>query len=186
MRTGKIFKCITAATFIILLNLSSHALAISFPDALSRAEKGDYNAQSYLGHIYRCGKGVDRNPELARYWYKQVLKQPGADAKIKAHSSLILGFLYKSGKGGVQCYQTALKYFLNAAAQGYTDAHVNIGLLYAKGLGVEQDYEQALYWWNLAAQKDHPGANRYVAALKKTCDPAMKPANIIAAKAKTP
>lgn len=160
--------------FSVCTLFPSQSEALSTKDAFARAKKGDYNAQSYVGHLFLCGKGVDKDPEKARYWYQKVLEQPDADARIVAHSNLMLGLLYKSGKGGVQCYQTAMKCFLTAAAQGYTDAHINIGLLYAHGLGVEKDYNKALFWWNLAAEKGHPGADRYVAALKNTCDPEQK------------
>lgn len=180
----KVISSLTVTVFSILslfLLFPCHSKAISTTDALERAKSGDHNAQSYLGHIYLCGKGVEKSPSKARYWYQKVLEQPDADAKIIAHSNLMLGLLYKSGKGGSKCYKTAMRCFVIAAKQGYTDAHINIGLLYAQGLGVKQDYDKALFWWNLAAEKGHPGASRYVAALKQVCDPELdKPDNRMA------
>lgn len=134
---------------------------------LERAERGDCDAQSYLGHLYLAGKGVERDFARARYWYQRVIDQPGADAKIIAHANLVLGVLYNSGKGGKQCHKTAVKCFQHAAEQGYTDAHISIGLMYAQGLGVKKDYRMALHWWQLAEQKGHPTAAGYVKELKE-------------------
>ena len=117
--------------------------------------------------MYLSGKGVQQDFEKARYWYQRVIDQVGADAKIVAHANLVLGVLFNSGKGGKQCYKTAMQYFENAAQQGYTDAHINIGLMYAKGLGVKKDLQKALYWWQLAEDKGHPSAALYVLELKK-------------------
>lgn len=142
-------------------------LAELSPALVERAELGDCNAQSYLGHAYLSGKGIDRDFAKARYWYQRVIDQPGADAKIVAHANLVLGVLYNSGKGGEQSYTTAVQCFRQAAEQGYTDAHINIGLMYAKGLGVKKDYGKALYWWQLAAEKGHPTAAEYVKELKE-------------------
>jgi hypothetical protein len=171
-------KCWVIAGLFVILTCGS-ASAISITDALRRAESGDHNAQSYLGYLFLCGKIVEKDAEKARYWYERVLEQPNADAKIVAHAKLILGMLYRSGKGGVQCYKTAMDCFLAAAKQGYTDAHINIGLLYAQGLGVEKDYDKALYWWSLAAEKGHPRASLYVASLKKTPPAILKGGGVI-------
>lgn len=153
--------------FLALLFLSASQGSAGCPDTiLNRAEHGDCTAQSYIGHLYLSGKGVAQDFEKARYWYQRVIDQPGADAKIIAHANLVMGILYNTGKGGRQCYKTALQCFRNAAEQGYTDAHINLGLMYAKGLGVQKDYRLALYWWQLAEEKKHPSAANYVKELK--------------------
>lgn len=154
----------------VLLMISPCFAALS-RDLVERAEKGDCNAQSYLGHVYLSGKGVDRDFGKARYWYQRVIAQPGADAKIVAHANLVMGVLYNSGKGGEQSYATAVQCFQQAAEQGYTDAHIHIGLMYAKGLGVKKDYDKALYWWQLAERKGHPTAAEYVKELKEKMTP---------------
>jgi TPR repeat protein len=161
-----------ASLFVILafvmVVLSVTAVFAECPEDLRlRAEGGDYNAQCYIGHMYLSGKGVRQDFEKARYWYQRVINQVGADAKIVAHANLVLGVLFNSGKGGKQCYKTAMQYFEIAAQQGYTDAHINIGLMYAKGLGVQRDLHRALYWWQLAEEKGHPSAAGYVLELKK-------------------
>ena len=153
--------------FCLSLLPTSAVFADCPPDLRDRAEKGDYNAQCYIGHMYLSGKGVQQDFEKARYWYERVRDQVGADAKIVAHANLVLGVLFNSGKGGKQCSTTAMQCFMNAAQQGYTDAHINIGLMYAKGIGVQKDLQKALYWWQLAEEKGHPSAAGYVEQLKK-------------------
>ncbi len=160
---------------LFVLSCSGSVYAVTPAEALQKAEGGDHDAQSYLGYLYLCGKGVEKDAAKARYWYQKVVAHPGADARLVAHSQLVLGMLYRSGKGGKQCYSTALQCFLEAADQDYTEAHINIGLLFAEGLGVKKDYEKALYWWELAAEKGHPRAPRYVASLKKRmCAPGKR------------
>lgn len=166
MVVDQFLKMATVIWAMVVLAISPCLAKV--PEALQeRAEKGDCNAQSYLGHLYLSGKGVEQDFAKARYWYQRVIDQPGADAKIIAHANLVMGVLYNNGKGGKQCHITAVKCFQNAAEQGYTDANINIGLMYAKGLGVKKDYRMALYWWQLAEEKGHPTAGAYVRELKE-------------------
>jgi uncharacterized protein len=158
---------ITLLLCVGFFQIVSPAFAECPEDLRVRAEGGDYNAQCFIGHLYLTGKGVVQDFAKARYWYKRVRDQQGADAKIVAHANLVLGVLYNSGKGGKQCYQTAMQCFEIAAQQGYTDAHINIGLMYAKGLGVKKDLHKALYWWQQAEEKGHPTAAGYVLQVKK-------------------
>lgn len=170
MSPHRFFSFSILVLFTLFLGSVTQTLAGCPENILNRAERGDCNAQSYIGHLYLSGKGVEQDFEKARYWYQRVIDQEGADAKIVAHANLIMGLLYSTGKGGKQCYQTAVQCFQNAAEQGYTDAHINIGLMYAKGLGVKKDYRMALYWWQLAEEKKHPTAAGYVKELKKKMD----------------
>lgn len=166
----RVFRVVLLSALVFLSGVfffNTQALANCPEDLLSRAEQGDSTAQCYIGHLYLSGKGVKQDFGKARYWYQRVIDQEGADAKIVAFSNLVMGMLYNTGKGGKQCYKTAMECFRLAAKQGYTDAHINIGLLYAKGLGVRKDYQKALYWWQLAAEKGHPTAPKYVHQLKK-------------------
>jgi TPR repeat protein len=161
------FYLLVLLLFVMVVVPVTETFADCPEDLRGRAEGGDYNAQCLIGHMYLSGKGVQQDFEKARYWYQRVINQVGADAKIVAHANLVLGVLFNSGKGGRQCYKTALQCFENAARQGYTDAHINIGLMYAKGLGVQKDFHKALYWWQLAEQKGHPSAAGYLRELKK-------------------
>lgn len=138
------------------------------PALLKIADKGDVEHQSYVAKLYLTGKNdVQKDYEKARYWYQRVIDNQNADAKIVAHANLFMGILYNSGKGGKQCYISAMKCFQAAAKQGYYDAHISIGKLYVNGLGVKKDYNQAMYWWKIAAENKHPSAPNLISLLEK-------------------
>lgn len=168
MMSPSVFLLRAVSAIITLLFVASGAQAACPPDLLRRAEQGDFNVQSYVGHLYLSGKkGADQDFFKAKYWYERVISQPGADAKLVAHANFVLGMLYSQGKGCKRNYAEAMHCFRIAAEQGYTDAHINIGLMFAKGWGVKKDYRQALHWWQLAAEKGHPTAPAYVLQLKR-------------------
>lgn len=138
------------------------------PALLKIADQGNVEHQSYVAKLYLTGKNdVQKDYEKARYWYQRVIDNQNGDAKIVAHANLFMGILYNSGKGGKQCYITAMKCFKAAAKQGYYDAHISIGKMYANGLGVDKDYDQAMYWWKLAAENKHPSAPTLINLLEK-------------------
>lgn len=155
-------------SFIIAMILhASPSVAANFDEMILRANDGDFNAQSYIGHCYLCGLDVDKDDIQARYWYQKVINHPDADAKIVAHASLILGTMYSTGKGGAKCYQTAFNYLKIAAKHGFSDAHIFLGYMYAQGQGVARNYQQALLWWKKADELGHPAAAKYIAGLKQ-------------------
>lgn len=57
------------------------------------------------------------------------------------------------GKGVLQDYEQAAKWFRKAAEQGHGDSASNLAVCYERGLGVPQDLEQAVYWDRKAAEK---------------------------------
>ena len=46
-----------------------------------------------------------------------------------------------------------MKWYRQAAEQGYTDAQFNLGNMYAKGRGVKQDDVEAVKWYRQAAEQ---------------------------------
>ena len=59
--------------------------------------------------------------------------------------------MYNNGKGVVQDYKEAVKWYTKAAEQGFASAQYNLGLMYVMGQGVAQDYNSAHMWFNIAA-----------------------------------
>ena len=51
-----------------------------------------------------------------------------------------------------------MKWYREAAEQGYRAAEFNLGLMYARGSGVPQDYPEAVKWFSSAAEQGHPAA----------------------------
>ncbi len=64
-----------------------------------------------------------------------------------------LGSMYADGRGVVQDFMEAAKWYRKAAEQGHLIAQDELGRMYALGRGVAQDYVLAHMWLNLAAAK---------------------------------
>jgi TPR repeat protein len=81
-----------------------------------------------------------------------------------------LGWMYANGRGVLQNYAEALKWYRLAAAQGNEFAQHNLGGLYNTGVGVPQSYVQAYMWYSLSAANGHQDArdNRDKVALFMT------------------
>lgn len=108
------------------------------------AEKGDANAQYYLGTLFAEGKGVAQNDSTAFAWFERAANVGNAAAQYNVGAS------YASGAGVAKSYPEAAKWFRRAADQGMVFAQVNLGLLYAAGNGVPQDNVEAFKWLELA------------------------------------
>ena len=57
----------------------------------------------------------------------------------------------ENGRGVVQDYVEAVKWYRKAAEQGNAEAQYNLGVMYYKGKGIPQDYILAYMSFNLAA-----------------------------------
>lgn len=108
------------------------------------AEKGDEQAQYFLGAIYTRGEGVPQDHKAAMKWYRLAAEQGNARAQRG------LGLIYLSGLGVPQNYKMAIKWFRLAAQKLEPQAQTNLGVMYLKGQGVLQDYRRAHMWFNIA------------------------------------
>ncbi|KAF9294111.1 hypothetical protein BGZ88_004431 [Linnemannia elongata] len=70
-------------------------------------------------------------------------------------AQVILGDMYKEGKGVLQDSEQAMLWYLKAANQGSALAQFNVGYIYDHGHGVPQDYEKAMTWYRKAADQGH-------------------------------
>jgi hypothetical protein len=148
---------------------------------LPLADKGNAEAQYFLGTMYDKGQGVPQDYKAAITWYRLAAKQGVDDAQDAigkmydygrgvsqdykeaekwyrlaaeqgdADAQFNLGYLYAQGKGVPQNLNEAVKWNRRAAEQGYADAQANLGLMYGNGQGVTQDYVLAHMWLNIAA-----------------------------------
>ena len=55
-----------------------------------------------------------------------------------------LGFMYAEGKGVLQDYKTAVKWYKLAVEQGNADAQTSLGFMYENGKGVPQNDKTAV------------------------------------------
>jgi uncharacterized protein len=70
-----------------------------------------------------------------------------------ARAQAMLGFMYATGQGVPQSYDTAGYWYRLSAEQGDTTAQYLLGLAYDKGQGVPLDEVAAYKWLNLAAAR---------------------------------
>lgn len=118
----------------------SEALKVWLPIA----KEGHYNAQGFLGDIYRLGKlGAPDYSEAAK-WYSLAADQDGA------YEAYQLALLLKDGKGVSKNTREAFKYFKIAADKGKSDAYFFLAYFLSEGEGVNKDLTSARYWYEKA------------------------------------
>ena len=123
--------------------------ALSVPELETLANKGDAEAQGWLGDKYYFGEGVTRDYKKAVKWYLLAVDQGDSYPQYN------LGNSYYFGQGVNQDYKEALKWFQLAADQGYAEAQYSLGVMYAYGQGVTQDYKEAIKLYHLSADQGY-------------------------------
>ncbi|WP_298940589.1 lipoprotein [uncultured Psychromonas sp.] len=122
----------------------SEALKVWLPIA----KEGHYDAQGYLGDLYRLGKlGAPDYSEAAK-WYSLAADQDGA------YESYRLALLLNDGQGVSKNTREAYKYFKKAADKGYGSAYFYVAYFLSKGEGVTKDLIAARKWYEKALIKD--------------------------------
>jgi hypothetical protein len=101
----------------VLFTLTGQAIADSLPDASKKielvrvlAERGDANAQLYLGMAYQNGEGIAQDYKEALKWYRLSAEQGDATAQYD------LGFMYLFGQGVPQDYVLSHMWYNIAAS----------------------------------------------------------------------
>jgi len=91
------------------------------------AEKGDTNAEAFLGAMYGSGDGVARDYREAIKWQTRAAKKGHMQAQYN------LAVMYSRGMGAKQDLDAAATWFQAAADQGLPEAHMHLGLFHEKG-----------------------------------------------------
>jgi tetratricopeptide (TPR) repeat protein len=129
---------------------------LKFTDAVEAyrkdAERGNAQAQSNLGWMYRNGKGVVQDDIQAVNWYRKAAEQGNAQAECN------LGWMYEVGRGVEKNYEESIAWYRKSAENGYATAQSNLGLMYQYARGVVQDNLRAVYWYRKAAEQGHARA----------------------------
>lgn len=129
--------------FIIILVLSILLASCStghFGDMPLRPQtKADYGVR------YLLGRGVEKDPEKAFYYFSQAAQEDDPFAENE------LAYLYAAGKGTKRDYSKAFYWYEKAAQHGLASAQFNLGLMYAGGIGIPQNRSLALSWFQKAA-----------------------------------
>ncbi|MCP2040389.1 TPR repeat protein [Neisseria sp. HSC-16F19] len=154
---------------------------------LEKAERGDANAQFYLGQV----ASMYGHHDFAKRWFEKAAAQNHADAQFAlgtlyyrgigvqqnrplayqwfqkaaagnyAEAQAVLGEMYFKEKN----YREARRWYGKAAAQNHTGAQINLGTMYYTGIGAPRNYALARQWFEKAAAKNDPGAQIKLAFL---------------------
>ena len=117
------------------------------------ATAGVSNAQMTLGWMYQVGKGVERDLEQAKFWYRSALQSQAPRAEF------YLGTVYWNESA----FAEAIEWFQKAASQGFTPAMYQLGRMYRHGVGVPRDQILAAKYVEEAARGGHIFARRDLA-----------------------
>jgi TPR repeat protein len=98
-----------------------------FDQNKTEAEKGNANAQEYLGYCYHTGQGVAKDYVEAVKWHRKAAEQGNAVAQRN------LGICYQHGNGVRKDKAEAAKWYRKAAEQGDAYAQYNLGVCYSDG-----------------------------------------------------
>lgn len=146
------------------------------------AERGETEAQAWIGSLYANGEGVDVDDQAALTWYQRAAEQGHAMAQANVGAIYFMGrgtdkdvakaiewlsaaaehgdlnglfnlaVLYSKGEGVEEDHKRAAELYAKAAACGHYPSQSRLGYMYAHGQGVEKDRVQAYLWLSLAAQ----------------------------------
>ena len=109
----------------------------------SLAEAGDPPAQLTWGVRLFSGKGVEKNPQQAKYWLTEAARQNNGDAHV------VLGEIAKRAGD----HPTAARHYLQAAELGEALGQFRAGLACQLGRGVKRSLQQAVNHYEQAMQQ---------------------------------
>jgi TPR repeat protein len=138
--------------FVVPAGLASAANELTLDTALAKAQKGDAEAEFYLGKCYARGNGVPQDYAKAAGYFQLAAEQGFAFAQTD------LGGLYARGQGVRQDDVEAARWYLKAATNGDPLGQYAMGLFYSQGRGVTNDPQESLKWFKRAAEQNQPDA----------------------------
>lgn len=122
--------------------------AAAFKEFSPLANKGDPEAEYYLGKMYLLGQGVAKDEAEAIKWFKASGDQGNPDAQF------FLGSIYLLPRKDIKA---GLMWMRLSAEQGNKDAQLLLGQTYMQGLKeLPRDSVQADMWLRLAADNNLP------------------------------
>ncbi|PTQ71773.1 hypothetical protein C8K61_104325 [Pseudomonas sp. GV071] len=116
---------------------------------LNAAREGVLEAQTMLGQLLLEGRGIQRDPALARTWFQIAARQGHA----MAHN--MLGRCLDQGWGGEANIEQAAEHYRQAADSGSDWGQYNLANLLATGRGVPRDPPRAFTLYVRAAEQGH-------------------------------
>lgn len=108
-------------------------------------------AEVHIGDMYENGDGVPSNPKEALAWYLKAAAETSPIGEARVASMYCQQGGTQVNSSVTRDYGKALRWFHQAADQGYWEAEDGLAAMYYSGQGVPQDYRQALYWYKKSA-----------------------------------
>lgn len=121
------------------------------------AKSGDALAQTYLGIMYRLGKGVKKNPQISLNMFNKAIAQNYPLAMIQ------LGHVYHEGDGVSADLSKAFSLYKKAADLDSPQGQFYTAYCYNAGKGIAKDSVQAFKYFVLSANNDYEEAAEQVA-----------------------
>ena len=135
------------------------------------AERGDPQAQCYLGFCFNNGLGGEQNFTEAVNWFKRSAEQGDPIGQF------YLAVCYSMGTGVPVDLPEAMKWWRKAAEQGHPDAQLNLGIAYWQGEGVSVDFTESIKWLRMAAEQGNSEAQNNLGVAYNTGNGVSKDIN---------
>ncbi len=113
------------------------------------ADKGNTEAQSWLGSLYANGEGVEVDVANALAWYEKAAEQGHAMAQAN------VGAMYYMGQGTDKNIEKALQWLSAAAENNDVNGLFNLAVIYTKGEEVDENLKYAAELYRKAAEQGH-------------------------------
>ena len=133
---------------------------LSTNELINKAEQNDKNAQFKLGIRYADGRKAKKDNDKATHWLKKAAKQNHIPALTK------LGMIDLD----IGNFDSAFKWFNEAAQKNDPHAQAFLGTFYEKGIGVPANSELAFTWYEKAATQGIPSAQYIMGRIYKDKD----------------
>ncbi len=138
-----------AKCWLILLEPKEHEKEIKnvFTELKEKSDKGNAEAQFFLGLFYNNGIGTLKDEKKAFTLYQKSAEQGHVVAQCN------LGLCYVNGIGTSKDTKKAFFWFQKAAEQGAADAQHYLGFCYMNGEGTTKDEQKAFFWTQKSAEQ---------------------------------
>jgi len=139
------------------------------------SEDGNIVADWYLGHMYRTGRGVQRDDATAYSYYSRVAEFYDPDEtdqnrlRITVDAMVRIADYQRTGVASAGITQNpaaaARAYLKIATTYGHPAAQHALGIMSIKGQGMKRNPQQGLKWLIAAARKRHASSEAYLGEL---------------------
>lgn len=131
------------------------------------SQLGNPIALYYYGYALDKGLGgLSPSPERAARSFNSAFSGlNGAETKDDMSRVYVLGLLHRYGRGTAVDSERAFRLFQQCYKDNFMPASIELGKMYYQGIGVERNIERAKSHFYMAANRDYPEAQYYLALI---------------------